>query len=388
MVLMLGRITIFALMGGVLTAGTARAETAREAAEKLAKAGDGYAKQGDAKLAVMAYRRAIDRDATFAPPYAGIGYLLLKAGEKREAAVFFDRYLALETRPSEAANVARVNEALAGIRPKAAPAPAPVTAPAAAGAPAPAPAADFNAKAPSRKDPEKKASSLGVSAPSRLTSSPTPATASSLRDADQLFRRRDYKAAAAAYQKLAAASKTATEPRFKLAVALTALARWKEALAAWDDVLAVDPKNAAARLYRERVAEKAAKVIDAALLPADDAVKRAAIALGDGSPSLTLRLTGSVLATTPDRADALILRARAFAALGRFDDAVTAVRRALSQNPGDPRAHFALGETHRALGERDKARAAFLRFLAIVDATDANFARDIAFARRYVESQP
>jgi tetratricopeptide (TPR) repeat protein len=215
------------------------------------------------------------------------------------------------------------------------------------------------------------------------------ATAGATRDADQLFRRHDFAGAAVAYQKLvAAASPTATEPRFKLAVALTALERWKDALVAWDAVLVIAPRNAAARLYRERIAEKAAKVIETAAPPPDDALKRAALALYDGSPVLVLRLTETVLNATPARVEALILRARALATLGRFDEAVTAIRRALSQSPGDPRAHFALGETHRQLGEREKARTAYARFLAIVDPANAEFARDVAFARRYLGNRP
>ena len=61
---------------------------------------------------------------------------------------------------------------------------------------------------------------------------------------------------------------------------------------------------------------------------------------------------------------------------GDNDEALAAYERALSADDPPPETHRALGLMHRKAGERDKARAAFTRYLELApEAKDAQMIR-------------
>jgi tetratricopeptide (TPR) repeat protein len=51
--------------------------------------------KGDVEKAEQHYRRAIEIDASYAPPHRGLGLIWLKQGRKKQAREAFEKYLSL-----------------------------------------------------------------------------------------------------------------------------------------------------------------------------------------------------------------------------------------------------------------------------------------------------
>ena len=109
--------------------------------------------------------------------------------------------------------------------------------------------------------------------------------------------------------------------------------------------------------------------------PALLALGCALLALGDGAGAATALHEAVMLA--PDDAGAAARLCRTLAALGQPLEALEAAQPALRRNPHHPPLHQALGLAWRALGEREKAAAAFRRCLEL-DAEDAEAAAALA----------
>lgn len=116
-----------------------------------------------------------------------------------------------------------------------------------------------------------------------------------------------------------------------MAESLLALRRWDEAKAKLDDILAIDPTNAAARLGHCRVYL---------------ALKRPRQALDEA-----LAAIGLVYHNPP----AHYLAAKALVRLGRKDDAIAELTTALAQNPVYPAAHRLLAALYRSREQLDRA---------------------------------
>jgi tetratricopeptide (TPR) repeat protein len=93
-------------------------------------------------------------------------------------------------------------------------------------------------------------------------------------------------------------------------------------------------------------------------VPIEQALKRRDFAQAAALAQARLR-------AAPRDAEALRLLGAALSALGRRDDAIAAIRRAIALRPGDARAHNSLGAALHAGGARREAVAAFRRALEI-----------------------
>jgi Flp pilus assembly protein TadD len=60
--------------------------------------------------------------------------------------------------------------------------------------------------------------------------------------------------------------------------------------------------------------------------------------------------------STPADADIFYIRGKVFITLNRYQEAITALRRAIALRPMDPSPYYQLGLTYRKLGQSDLAR--------------------------------
>jgi tetratricopeptide (TPR) repeat protein len=117
--------------------------------------------------------------------------------------------------------------------------------------------------------------------------------------------------------------------------------RTEDALAAFDQAIALDPASTAAHNYRGLALQLLGRYQDA--LTAHD----------------------QALALEPSSADAHYGRAMALRELGRLEDALTAFDQATALDPGNANAHSYRGQTLQALGRYQEALAAFDRAIAL-----------------------
>ncbi|MEI6559902.1 MAG: methyltransferase domain-containing protein [Rhodospirillaceae bacterium] len=154
---------------------------------------------------------------------------------------------------------------------------------------------------------------------------------------------------------------------------LSAQHRWPEAAAAFGRAAALDPgrphrlaalaealdasgeQTAAAEVSRRWLALRPDSV------PALLALAHALLGLGDAAAAAVPLREAVLLA--PDDADSAARLCRTLAALGQPLEALELAQPALRRTPGHPPLHIALGLAWRALGEREKAAAAFRRSL-------------------------
>jgi tetratricopeptide (TPR) repeat protein len=122
--------------------------------------------------------------------------------------------------------------------------------------------------------------------------------------------------------------------------ALLALGRSKDALAAYDQALALSPGNAIAHMDRGT----------------------ALLALGESEDALAA--DDQALALSPGYAIAHMNRGNALQALGRSEDALAAYDQALALDPGNAIAHMNRGTLLQALGRSEDALAAYDQALA------------------------
>jgi tetratricopeptide (TPR) repeat protein len=87
--------------------------------------------------------------------------------------------------------------------------------------------------------------------------------------------------------------------------------------------------------------------------------------LGKGLADPALAAAETVLADAPDLPDALFLRGAALKAMGRFRDAIAALRAGLARDPSRAAAHVSLANAHAELGELAAAEACLRRALAL-----------------------
>jgi tetratricopeptide (TPR) repeat protein len=137
--------------------------------------------------------------------------------------------------------------------------------------------------------------------------------------------------------------------------ALESLARVDEALADYDAALAIDPDFRLALVERSAIlaqrGEHAAAIADlsaALLLRPGDLAHRVAVAeieLARGRPAEALPHLEAVTRAQPERADALGALGLAYRQLGRLDESVTVVRRAVAEAPRDVKLKRALRDT-------------------------------------------
>ena len=75
--------------------------------------------------------------------------------------------------------------------------------------------------------------------------------------------------------------------------------------------------------------------------------------------------------------------AEAFLKLGRFHEAITEFERILQVNPNYPKLHYYLGQAYEGLGNTEKARASYLKFLEVWSTADRDIPEIVA-AQKYV----
>ena len=148
-----------------------------------------------------------------------------------------------------------------------------------------------------------------------------------------------------------------------------------DALAAHDQVIALDPSNAAAHSNRGNALIDLGRPEDA-LAACDEAValepgrasahvNRGSALLDLGRPRDALAACDRALAVDPGNAVAHVNRGNALLDLGRPEDALAACDQAIALNPGNASSHVSRGDALQHLGRPKDALAAYDRALAL-----------------------
>jgi tetratricopeptide (TPR) repeat protein len=146
------------------------------------------------------------------------------------------------------------------------------------------------------------------------------------------------------------------------------LGRHEEALAAFDQAVALDPSYARAHYNRGHALHNLGRH-EEALAAADRAIaldpnlaaahNNRGIALGNlGRHEEALTAYGRAIALDPDDARAHNNRGVDLASLGRYEEALVAFDRAIALDPNDARAHNSRGNALENLGRHEEARTA------------------------------
>lgn len=322
-------------------------------------------------VAVDAYRHYLKLQPDDADARYGLAKALDSAGDAAAAATAYDDYAAHEHRANEQGQAAQARSRANALRAQLAAASRPKPAPQPAATPAATPA-------PTRP------------APATQPASPTEEK-QNLADGDARMKAKDYTGAVNDYAAAVHLAPNDALAHGKLGYAYAMVGDLEKAIGEWQEVLRIDPSNAAAKkdiaVAKKRLAAEQAKAAPAPApqapapapqgpSPAARAAARKAYATGVGL--INARKYGAAVedltqAVTddPTLAVAWIARGSAYVGLRRYRAAIQDYARGHQLAPQMASPLFGLGEAHRALGENAQA-ARFYTEYANSRASDAD----------------
>lgn len=118
-------------------------------------------------------------------------------------------------------------------------------------------------------------------------------------------------------------------------------------------------------IVEEQPATAAVSTSDASLF---EGLAAAHAALRDSAPARALGVLGDLARLHPDTPEVHVLLARAHGAMGRWDDAVSALDRVVALDPLSPVAHYRLGYAAARTGDLRRAEESWVTYLRLPDA--------------------
>lgn len=315
-----------------------------------------YRKQADYSRAIDYYERYIAVVPEDPDGYFGVGQAYRKNGDDTKALGAFRKYIETEKRPGEAKWVDRAREIVGSLE----------------GTAGDAPEADGDAVADTHEDQEAVEGDLG----------------SLLERAEIAFQENNLSLAARLYRGAARLDETGFEAHYKLGVVLALRGDLAGAIRAWETVVEREPgmERAAQNIVRARkkLASQRDKGIDDPDLHGslEEQLTLAARYLDEGRGVMALRVLDPLADDHPEDGQVRLLRGRALASSGRYDEARTDLELALATRPGDAAVLDALGRLYLRTGDAGRARYFLERFLERVDPARRN--RDLDPTREIV----
>ncbi|MEW5852461.1 MAG: tetratricopeptide repeat protein [Myxococcota bacterium] len=340
------------------------------------------------------YRLYVERKPNDPDGFYGLAEAEQAAGFGKEAAAHYRRYVALEKRASEKAWVERARERAQALEREFAAVPSLEDALEKRNAPAPAEEADEDdgevyarPATPPPPPPDDKARSAAF----RLA----------LDEGDTHLARGAYAAAHAAYHSALAADPTSVEVHHRLGVAYAmagdtkgaalAFARAQQLLEHPEDTTEVDlspPPVTSSRWLPPLTAPAAPRPATEdptqVLSAANQAYNKGVTKLREKDYTGALKEFDLVLQLKPDHTLCHVARGTALVALQRPQDAVVSYQQALRHDPSLSAPLFGMAEAYRAMGDRDRARDHYARYLGSQGA-DKDNAIALRAARYYAD---
>ena len=202
-----------------------------------------------------------------------------------------------------------------------------------------------------------------------------------LAQGEAAFRLRQFPLARERLEAAAKAAPARADLHYKLAAARVATGDLRAALASWEAVLALEPKNEAAQDYAMRAREKLGLFTPTATeTPPQVQVKDAGSA-----PVARAHALGRAFAKSGDRA-LLVAQGEALMAVGRYAQALRALLEAAALRSGDALPYYQLAVCHRRLGDTNQSAYFARLYLRVVNAAEAGAPARIRVAARWAQA--
>ncbi len=313
-----------------------------------------YRKKAEYDRAIEFYGKYIEVAPDDPDGYFGLGQSHRKNGEDAKALGAFRSYIEREKRPSEQKWVARAKEIVASL------------------------------EGTAGDEPEEEVAAAQDEAP--IVDGDL---GSLVERADIAYQENNLPLASRLYRGAAQLDEDGIEAHYKLGVVLALRGDLSGAVRAWEVVVERDPgmEQAATNLSRARrkLASQRDKGVDDAALHGtlEEQLDLAARYLAEARPVMALRVLDPLADEHPEDSRVRLLRGRALASAGRYDEARTDLELSLAGRPGDADVLHALGRLYLRTGDGDRAHYFLERFLARVDPAHRN--RDLDPTREIVK---
>lgn len=310
-----------------------------------------YRKQADYDRAIEFYEKYLAVVPDDPDAYFGVGQAHRKNGDDAKALVAFKAYIEKENRPSEAKWVARAEEIVASLE-----------------------ATSTDATGAGDGASEEDAVVEGD-------------LGSLVERGDLAYQENNLALAARMYRGAAKLDESGIDAHYKLGVVLALRGDLGGAIRAWETVVERRPdmeraKDNIARARKKLQSQKDKGVDDAAIHGSlEEQLELAGRYLDEARSVMALRVLDPLADAHPEDGRVRLVRGRALASAGRYDEARTDLELALADRPGDAAVLEALGRLYLRTGDGGRARYFLVRYLERVDPTgrdrDLDPTRDI-----------
>jgi tetratricopeptide (TPR) repeat protein len=201
-----------------------------------------------------------------------------------------------------------------------------------------------------------------------------------VRQGEAAFRLRDFERARARFEAAAKAAPHRADVFHRLAASRAACGDLKAAIAAWDEVVRLNPAHLRAREFAMRAREKLGLIAPISV-DSKGGEKNASLA---EMPAAAARRYARAFAKSGRAAD-LMAHARVLMEGGRYERAIRALLEVAALETAAPLPYYHLAACHRRLGDEERGAYFARLYLRAADATDSSVAPFIAAARRWAK---